>query len=103
MKVLRPTDTDSLLCMRVKIPSTRPISASFAGTSEPIRAIKTIRPTCQRRLSYKSYWITTARCELNQEREKGGLTSVIHNSSLGMDGRDKEDSHQSQVSGQQTI
>lgn len=47
MKVLRPTDTDSLLCMHVKIPSTRPISASFAGTSEPIRAMNTIRPTCQ--------------------------------------------------------
>lgn len=47
MKVLRPTETDSLLCMRVKMPSTKPISASFAGTFEPIRAINTMRPTCQ--------------------------------------------------------
>lgn len=47
MKVLRPTDTDSLLCIHVKMPSTRPISASFAGTSEPIRAMNTIRPTCK--------------------------------------------------------
>lgn len=54
MKVLRPTETDSLLCMRVKIPSTRPISASFAGTSEPIRAINTIRPTCQSRIRQQS-------------------------------------------------
>lgn len=47
IKVLRPTDTDSLLCMHVKMLSTRPISASFAGTSEPIRAMNTIRPTCK--------------------------------------------------------
>jgi len=53
MKVLRPTDTDSRLCMRVKIPSTSPISASLAGTSEPIRAMNTIRPTFQDQTEYR--------------------------------------------------
>ena len=46
MNVDRPTDTVSLVCIRVKILSVMPTVAESAGTKLPICARNTIKPTC---------------------------------------------------------
>ena len=45
MNVDRPTDTVSLVCIRVKILSVMPTVAESAGTKLPICARNTIKPT----------------------------------------------------------
>ena len=45
IKVDKPTDTVSLVCIRVKILSVRPIVADSAGTKLPMCAKNTIKPT----------------------------------------------------------
>lgn len=52
IKVDKPTDTVSLVCIRVKILSVRPIVADSAGTKLPICAKNTIKPTCKNKIIY---------------------------------------------------
>lgn len=70
IKVDKPTDTVSLVCIRVKILSVRPIVADSAGTKLPICAKNTIKPTCKDKSIYRksSYYMTSQKVE--QETRK---------------------------------
>ena len=47
MKVDAPADRSSLAPMRVNTRSTMPMWADWAGTKEPIWAMRTMRATCR--------------------------------------------------------
>lgn len=75
IKVDKPTDTVSLVCIRVKILSVRPIVANSAGTKLPICAKNTIKPTCEEKSIYRksSYYIALQRVEREtKKKNKGG-------------------------------
>ena len=75
IKVDKPTDTVSLVCIRVKILSVRPMVADSAGTKLPICAKNTIKPTCKEKIIYRmsSYYIALQKIERETEKKnKGG-------------------------------
>lgn len=75
INVDKPTDTVSLVCIRVKILSVRPIVADSAGTKLPICAKNTIKPTCKEKSVYRksSYYIVLQKVEREtKKKNKGG-------------------------------
>lgn len=70
IKVDKLTDTVSLVCIRVKILSVRPIVADSAGTKLPICAKNTIKPTYKEKSIYRKISCSIALQKVERETKK---------------------------------